>query len=164
MPVSVRPLGDADTGWAAEVMADRWGSVFVARKGELLDASALPGFVAELDGSAAGLAVVAVRGTDYEVVSLSARPEGAGVGSALLQSCVDDARSRGCHRVWLITTNDNLRAIGFYQRFGMDLCALHRHGVDRSRQVKPSIPVVGASGIPIVHELEFELLLGDPVA
>jgi GNAT superfamily N-acetyltransferase len=158
--VSVRPLGDEDTGWAAAIMTDEWGSVLVARKGELLDASVLPGFVAEVGGSRTGLVVVAARGRDYEVVSLSATSEGLGIGSALLQRCVEDARSRGCRRVWLITTNDNVRAIGFYQRFGMDLVALHRHGVERSRQVKPSIPLVAASGIAIAHELEFELLLG----
>jgi len=119
----------------------------------------MPGLVAEVDGTRVGLAVVAVRGEECEVVSLSTSREGAGVGRALLQACVEDARSRGCRRVWLTTTNNNVRAFAFYQRFGMDLCAFHRHGVDASRRVKPSIPSHDPSGIPIVHELEFELVI-----
>jgi hypothetical protein len=41
----------------------------------------------------------------------------------------------------------------------MDLCAFHRHGARRSREAKPSLPTRGADGIPLDHELEFELLL-----
>lgn len=158
-PVWVRPLGPDDADWARQTLISSWGSVFAARKGELVDASVLPGFVAALDDTDVGLAVVAPRGPEYEVVSVSTTSEGRGVGRALLQHCVDDARERGCSRVWLTTTNDNVRAFAFYQRFGMDLCAFYRQGVDVSRQLKPSIPPRGAAGVPIAHELEFELLL-----
>ena len=41
----------------------------------------------------------------------------------------------------------------------MDLVALLRDGVARSRRVKPSIPLFDEDGVPIRHELEFELLL-----
>ena len=159
--VSLRPLGPADADWARRVLVSTWGSVLAARKGELVDASVLPGFVAAVDAADVGLAIVAPRGPEYEVVSVSTTVEGRGVGRALLQQCVDDARERGCRRVWLTTTNDNVRAIAFYQRFGMDLCAFYRHGVDVSRQLKPSIPLLGASGVPIAHELEFELIVAE---
>jgi hypothetical protein len=43
----------------------------------------------------------------------------------------------------------------------MDLCAFYRHGARRSREVKPLLPERGAGGIPLDHELELELLLGD---
>lgn len=56
--------------------------------------------------------------------------------------------------------SDNTRAIRFYQRWGMDPCAFYRYGVRRSRKVKPSIPERGVEGIPLEHELEFEMLLG----
>lgn len=38
-----------------------------------------------------------------------------------------DAEAAGYRRLWLITTNDNTRAIRFYQGWGMDLCAFYRH-------------------------------------
>ena len=62
--------------------------------------------------------------------------------------------------LWLITTNDNVRALAFYQRWGLDLCAFRRGAVDESRRtLKPEIPPRAANGIPISHELELELLL-----
>jgi len=74
---------------------------------------------------------------------------------------VEHARAAGCRRLWLITTNDNLRALGFYQRLGLDLCALHRDAVAVARRLKPGIPLTGRAGIPIRHELEFELLVDE---
>lgn len=131
----------------------------VARKGELLDASTLPGFVAVRDGDRVGLALFCVRGDEYEVVSVWAAISGVGVGRALMQRCFDDARARSCRRVWLTTTNDNVRAISFYQRLGMNLCAFHRDAVAADRRLKPSIPLRDEFGVGIDHELEFELLL-----
>jgi ribosomal protein S18 acetylase RimI-like enzyme len=157
--LSVRPLTDADREWVTGALTRAWGAVTVARKGEPLDASALPGVVAEVDGARVGLAVLAVRGEECEVVAISTELEHSGVGRALMRACVEVARSSGCRRMWLTTTNDNIRAIAFYQRFGMDLCALHRHGVEASRRVKPTIPLRDSSGVPLVHELEFELLI-----
>jgi hypothetical protein len=72
----------------------------------------------------------------------------------------DAAIDSGCRRLWLITTNNNLRALQLYQRWGMDIVALHRHAVsDVRRRLKPSIPDRDAKGIPIAHELELELRL-----
>jgi Acetyltransferase (GNAT) family len=68
-------------------------------------------------------------------------------------------REAGCRRVWLITTNDNLRALRFYQRRGFRLVAVHPDALARSRELKPSIPEIGLDGIPLRDELELELLL-----
>ena len=115
--------------------------------------------MAEFDGERVGLATVAFRGNECELVSLSTTVEGRRVGRALLQRCATAARAAGCRRLWLVTTNDNLRAYGFYQRLGMDLRALHRDAVTADRRLKPQIPLHGAFGVPIRHLLEFELLL-----
>jgi hypothetical protein len=56
---------------------------------------------------------------------------------------------------------DNTKALRFYQRRGMRLVAVHRGAVDRSRQIKASIPTVGHDGIPISDEIELELVLPD---
>jgi ribosomal protein S18 acetylase RimI-like enzyme len=164
--IVVRPVGDRDRAWAREALESVWGSVLVARRGELLDASSFPGFVAERLAQRAGLAVVVPRGSEYEVLSLWTSVRRRGVGRALLEHCFADADARGCSRVWLTTTNDNLAAFAFYQHLGMDLCALHRNAVDAARRLKPSIPTRGTDGIPIRHELEFERVVarGTPSA
>jgi ribosomal protein S18 acetylase RimI-like enzyme len=151
---------DTDQWWVNDTLRSLWGSVLVARHGELLDASVYPGFVAERQGQQLGLAVVLPRGAEYEVLSLSTTLPGRGVGRGLMQRCFDDAQARRCRRVWLTTTNDNLAAIAFYQQVGMNLCALHRDAVATARRLKPSIPCHAENGIPIRHALEFERILG----
>ena len=59
----------------------------------------------------------------------------------------------------LITTNDNLEALGFYERRGFRIVAVHRGAVDRARLLKSSIPVVAENGIELHDELELELEL-----
>ena len=86
---------------------------------------------------------------------------GSGAGWALLDGVRSEATRRSCRRLWLVTTNDNTRALRFYQRWGLDLVALHRGGVDRARrELKPGIPATGDDGIALRHELELELRLG----
>jgi hypothetical protein len=76
----------------------------------------------------------------------------------LLAAAIEDARTRRCRRLWLITTNDNVDALRFYQRRGLRLRRLHAGAVDRSRAtLKPSIPDIGDHGIAIRDELELEL-------
>ncbi len=158
--IEVRPLTEEDRPWAVEIETDSWGEPVVARLGELVDPTRLPGFMAFLNGERAGLVSYAVRGDECEVVTIRSLREGHGIGRALLDAVRDAAIDSGCRRLWLITTNNNLRALQLYQRWGMDIVALHRHAVsDARRRLKPSIPDRDAKGIPIAHELELELRL-----
>jgi ribosomal protein S18 acetylase RimI-like enzyme len=158
--VDVRPLTEEDRPWAVQLEADSWGEPLVARLGELIDPTRLPGFIAFMDEQRAGLVTYAVRGDECEVVTIRSLREGHGIGRALLDAVRDAAIEAGCRRLWLVTTNNNLRALALYQRWGMDIVALHRHAVsDARRRLKPSIPDRDAKGIPIVHELELELRL-----
>jgi ribosomal protein S18 acetylase RimI-like enzyme len=140
-------------------LEEAFGDVAVARKGVLIDASKLPGFVATEDGRPVGLLTYAAVYGECEVVTILSTEESRGIGRALMNAVRDHALAAGYHRIWLTTTNDNARAFRFYQLWGMDLCALYRHGARRSREVKPSLPERGADGILLDHELEFEMLL-----
>jgi GNAT superfamily N-acetyltransferase len=158
--IEVRPLAEEDRPWAVEIETDSWGEPVVARLGELVYPTRLPGFIAFLNGERAGLVSYALRGDQCEVVTIRSLHEGQGIGRALLDAVRDTAIEAGCRRLWLITTNNNLRALQLYQRWGMDIVALHRHAVsDARRRLKPSIPNRDGDGIPIAHELELEMLL-----
>ena len=158
--VKTRPLADEDRPWALEVETESWGTPIVARLGELVDPTVLPGFVATLGGQRVGLVTYAVRGDACEVVTMRSLREGVGVGRALLDAVRDVAVAAGCRRLWLVPTNNNLRALAVYQRWGLDIVAFHRHAVDDARlRLKPSIAERDASGVPIAHELELELRL-----
>ncbi|HWR22695.1 MAG TPA: GNAT family N-acetyltransferase [Feifaniaceae bacterium] len=86
----------------------------------------------------------------------SSRWTALGVGTALLSAAADYAKTQGCSRLWLITTNDNTRAIRFYQRRGFVMTALHLNAIEDARRMKPQIPLTGLDDIPILHEIEFE--------
>lgn len=76
---------------------------------------------------------------------------------ALIEAIGQLARRQGCTRLWVITTNDNVDALRFYQRRGFCLVRVHRGAVDGSRaSLKPEIPPVGAYGIPLRDEIELE--------
>ncbi len=154
MPVEVRPVEERDRGWLREAVAGAWASDRMVTRGRLIEpVSACPGFVAELHGRPAGLVLFVEREDGLEVVGLLALERGAGVGSALLAALEGEAARRGT-RAWLVTTNDNTRALRFYQRRGWELVALHRDAVTEARPLKPEIPETGDDGIPIRHELE----------
>jgi ribosomal protein S18 acetylase RimI-like enzyme len=157
--VFVRPLIEADQRWKETTLREVWGATTVARLGELVDAAPLPGFVAVDGDERVGLVTFAEHADGIEVVTIQAQVTGRGIGRALMDTVYEHAIRREAPKLWLITTNDNVRAFAFYQRWGMDLCRVVRDGVAASRRAKPSIPTAGSTGIPLRHELEFERLV-----
>jgi ribosomal protein S18 acetylase RimI-like enzyme len=150
--ILVRPLRPDDRDWVRDRVAERWGSPTVVAHGVVYEPSSLPGFVAEDDGRSVGLLTFIVEGDECEIVTIDAFEEGRGVGAAL----IDSVKGLGHERLWLITTNDNSRAQRFYERVGFRLVRVHQGAVERSRELKPEIPLVSDDGTPIRDELEYE--------
>jgi GNAT superfamily N-acetyltransferase len=143
---------------ALEAFLARWYSTRVARRGALLRPIDHPELLAEEDGRLLGVLTYVVDGAACEVLTLHADERRRGVGTALLAAVRRLAAEAGCTRLWLITTNDNVDALRFYQRRGFRLAALHKGAVDASRaRLKAEIPAVGEHGIPLRDELELEL-------
>jgi GNAT superfamily N-acetyltransferase len=83
--------------------------------------------VSERDGEVVGTAQLTFipglshRGMwrcDVEAVRIRADQRGSGVGSALIQRCIDAARDRGCGMVQLTSNATRLDAHRFYARLG----------------------------------------------
>src|SRR6266567_1657548 len=53
--VVIREYQESDRGWAEAFMNDQFGGALQARRGELIDVLALPGFVAERNGQPVGV-------------------------------------------------------------------------------------------------------------
>jgi ribosomal protein S18 acetylase RimI-like enzyme len=157
--IRIRSLREDDLAWKRASLLHTWGGTSVARKGELVDVIDLDGFVAVEGADRVGLLTYSVRSQEFEVVTIHVDREHVGTGRALMNAAKARADALRARRVWLTTTNNNFRAFGFYQRWGMDLVAFYRDGVARSRTAKPSIPLVDGQGVAVRHELEFELLL-----
>jgi ribosomal protein S18 acetylase RimI-like enzyme len=107
----------------------------------------------------AGLVTYHIAGNGCEIVTLDSLRPSLGIGTTLIESVKAAAGAAGCRRLWLITTNDNLHALGFYQKRGFRLAAVHPGAVNESRKLKPEIPLIGNDGIPIRDEIELEIVL-----
>lgn len=154
-PYTLRPVEPADRPEVARLLVREWGAVEVVALslGGLVDASALPGWLAERDGEVFGLLTYRITGSMADLVTINAFA-GGGVGGELITALVGDLRRAGVTRLRVTTTNDNTRALRFYQRAGFRLSALRVDAVSESRRTKPQIPEIGADGIPIRDELE----------
>jgi len=157
----IRATEPEDANWIEQFTIQHSHASFVVAHGELYYPHELYGFVAESGDECLGLVTYRLDRSECEVITLDCNLENHGVGTALLETVVSEAQAVGCVRLWLITTNDNLRALGFYQKRGFELVEVHRNAVDRSREIKPQIPLVGDNGIPVRDEIELEYYLGE---
>jgi len=156
---TIHPLIESDRDWVRQFMIDHWGDEIMVVHGMVLRPHEFPGFVA-LDGEqCVGLLTYRIDGSECEVLSLDSLRPGSGIGSALIAAVVGVARAAGCARLYLITTNDNLNALRFYQKRGFVLAALRPNALAETRKLKPSIPPIGLDGIPLRDEIELEMWL-----
>lgn len=156
---SLHKIEEADKGWVLDIVRG-WGADFVVSRGRKIYPAEIEGYIAvDRSGEKVGLVTYEIIDDQCEVVTLDAFHKFSGVGTAMLKKVAETASSAGCHRIWLITTNDNLNAIRFYQRRGMTIGAIHVNALERSRQIKSTIPKTGQHGIPLRDEIEFEMSL-----
>jgi GNAT superfamily N-acetyltransferase len=155
----IREITTSDRPWTINLVEDRWGSNRVVTRGIIHEIKQLPGFIALFSGDRIGLLTYFISEDEFEIVTLDSLVEKIGVGTALLSKAREFAKQAGCHRIWLITTNDNMPALRFYQKRGFQLVAVHHNALDYSRTLKPEIPLIGLDGIPLRDEIELELVL-----
>jgi GNAT superfamily N-acetyltransferase len=85
-------------------------------------------------------------------LTLHAATQWTGAGTALVEAVESKAE-----RPWVLTTNDNVDALRFYQRRGFRLKQLRPGAVDESRRrLKPEVPEAGEYGIPLRDEIVLE--------
>ena len=182
---TIRALQREDREWVAHFLDEHWGSTQMVTRGRLLYGHLLPGFVAErvkapndampdgeIDDDATeenpivtmekiGLLTYNLEEEKKvcEIVSLDSTIRNIGIGTALVNGLIEAAREANIKRLWLITTNDNLGALRFWQKRGFELVQIHRNSIEQARRLKPQIPITGIDGIPIKDEIELELQL-----
>ena len=91
-----------------------------------------------------------------------------GIGTKIIEKIINIAKENKCKRIWLITTNDNINAIKFWQKRGFCIVNIHINAIVESRKIinaivesrkitPNNIPLIGEYGIPIRDEIEFEI-------
>jgi GNAT superfamily N-acetyltransferase len=141
--VHIRPATESDIHG---VWTTRWGSPVFSHSG-LHHPPDMQGLVASVAGELAGLVTWRLDGEQAEIISLDAFPAGYGIGGALLRAAEEALAALGATQGVLGTTNDNLGAVGFYQKHGWRVTEVRLDAVDRS--LKPTIPEIGHGGLPM---------------
>jgi ribosomal protein S18 acetylase RimI-like enzyme len=157
--ITILPITSEDREWMRQFMREHWDGELIVSRNKTHNAIALEGFIALFQGEKAGLITYSIEGNSCEIVTLDSIKPDVGIGTALIEAVKEAAQQQGCKRLWLITTNDNLHALGFYQKRGFELVAVHRNAVEAVRRVKPQVPLTGYEGIPLRDEIELEIML-----
>ncbi|MBD5504199.1 MAG: GNAT family N-acetyltransferase [Lachnospiraceae bacterium] len=136
-----------------------WYTTTMIIRGKEIDMTKTEGFYFKEGEDIIALITYIVYDNVLEITSLDSLREKQGIGSKLIESVIREARERKLQKIVLITTNDNINAIRFYQKRGFDMAHLYRNAMDISRKIKPEIPLIGENSIPLRHEIEFELFI-----
>jgi len=153
--IIVRRIGDAEHRWLSQLWQSEWDGDTMVSRGHAYRLTDLESLVAKVAGQFVGAATYRIDASgSCELMSINAVNPGAGVGTKLLHAVEEAARKAGCHRIWLITSNDNLDAMRFYQRHGYRITAVYPDAIDEARRIKPTIPFIGNHGIEIHDEIE----------
>jgi len=157
--MNIRRLTPDDLPRLRQFWKENWGDEFVVAHGIIYHPDVVDGFIAFDGAEWMGEITYAISGNDCEIVSLDSLHAGQGIGTKLIQVVVDEARKQDCKRIFVITTNDNLNALGFYQKRGFQLLKINRDAMIETRKLKPAIPLIGANNIPLRDEIELEMML-----
>ncbi|UTT41521.1 GNAT family N-acetyltransferase [Exiguobacterium aurantiacum] len=149
----IEPISSSTRDAVRAFFIDAWGSSEMVISTGTFDCATLDGFVWSEANVIIGLVTYVIREDAIEIISLDSLHERRGIGSALLDEVEQVAKRYQIERLSLITTNDNLRALAFYQRRGWRLVRIIPGAVDAARLQKPSIPVIGEHGIPLHDEI-----------
>lgn len=133
-----------------------WGSPEMVISSGVYDCSTLDGFAIVKEKNIIGLVTYVIIDTECEIISLDSTEEGKGIGISLVKEVENIALEKKCTLIKLITTNDNLLALKFYQKRGFVISKVINNAVEKARKLKPEIPLIGYDGIPIRDEIELK--------
>ena len=155
----ILPLDEMFRLWANDLIDREWGPPGIVTRGKLHETAKLSGFVAIENNEPIGLITYYIEKNECEIVSLNSLKEKRGVGSALIETVKQTAKTQGCQRIAVITTNDNTDSLRFYQKNGFRIRTIYPNALEVSRKIKPTISLTGIDGIPLRDEIELEMLL-----
>lgn len=153
--INVRSATGDDWDWI-DAHSDGIGGPMIVSCGQSYVLREHEGFIASRNSQTLGFAILRQEGESFELLAIAATEQRHGVGKSLMAHCEKVVRQRDGNELWLVTTNDNLDAIRFYQRLDYALHELHKGAFAEVRRIKQiEGEVIGHFGIPIRDELVF---------
>ena len=159
MTFVLRPVDKTDEQWIDILLQDWWAGSNIITRGHIHHVDEYPGFVALEGKNRVGLITYHIDGEECEITSLNSLAEGKGIGTALVESVKKAARAAKCQNIFIITTNDNTDALHFWQKRGFRIAAVRINEIEKTRKIKPGIPLTNEEGIPISDEIELDMKL-----
>jgi N-acetylglutamate synthase-like GNAT family acetyltransferase len=149
-----------DFEWIKELYIQTWGGDIFVSRGKIQKVDDFTGgFVAEISGQNIGFVAYTTTVSEIEITGLLSLREKIGIGSSLVKAVINLAKKQKIKKICLVTTNDSLNAIGFWQKRGFKLVKVYPDAMEYTRKLKPSIPLIGENGIPLRDEIELEMIL-----
>ena len=157
---TVKTASKIDMEWIKDIYIQTWGGDICVSRGKVQKVDDFSGgFVAEMSGQNVGFITYTISGLEIEITGLVSLKEKIGIGSALVKAVINVANTQKMKKACLVTTNDSLNAIGFWQKRGFKLVKVYPNVMEYTRKLKPSIPLIGENGIPLRDEIELEMIL-----
>ena len=135
---------------------EQWYTTEMIIRGAVVDMTKVDGIICFEDNEIVGLITYVIKDSVCEITWFNSLVENQGIGTELIRRVTEAAKANGCRTMIVVTTNDNIHAIRFYQRHGFDMARFYHNALDVSRTLKPEIPLIGENEIPLKHEIEFE--------
>ena len=157
--ITIRTSTSTDSSWLTQLMEKNWGGLPLVIRGKKYDPNNLDGIIVENQQSIAGFLFYEIKNDNCEIIVFEVFDRFKGTGTIMLENLKSIAKNNGCTRIYLMTTNDNLEALRFYQRRGFTIGKIHIDSVKHSRKIKPTIGLIGDYGIPVRDEIDLELFL-----
>jgi N-acetylglutamate synthase-like GNAT family acetyltransferase len=157
--ITIRRTNPADKAFMCAEMQKWWGDEMVVIRAEKYFPAEYGGLIAEYENEKVGLIILRFADALCEVMSLSTDGRHPAAGKKLLAGALMLARENKVEKVIIVTTNDNIQALRFYQQMGFTICDWRKDAAEQARRIKPQIPRAGNYNIPIRDEIELEIIL-----
>ena len=149
-------ITDKFRGLVNEILKEEWESTNIIIRGQVIDGNKLDGFIYldEKNEIKGVITYLIYQNNEIEIVSLNSFMQNIGIGTKLIDKVKQIAKEKSCKVIKLVTTNDNVNALKFYQKRGFYISNVYLNAVEKSRKLKPQIPLYADNGIMIRDEIE----------
>lgn len=155
--IQVKPVTPADALWLENLVENDWGGNPLVVRTVSYYPHKMAGLVAFEGDKRVGVLSYEIRDDICEIIIFEVFNKFKGIGTQMLDALKKLVKTQGCKKIYLMTTNDNLEALRFYQKRGFTISGIHLDSVKKSREIKPSIGLTGDYGIPVRDEIDLIL-------
>jgi len=158
--LALRKTTENDAVLIQVLMTKYWGGEPLIVNGEKYYPSKLQGLLLNQGDKVQGMLFYIRRGAVCEIIVFEVFNKFTGLGTIMLNKFIQLIKSQQYTKIQVMTTNDNLDALRFYQRRGFIIRGVRLNILENSRKMKSTIPELGDYNIPLRDEIELELVIG----